>query len=201
MATLFYVYDPMCSWCYGYQPSWDKIEQALTPYLTIKKVLGGLAPDSDVPMPQDMQLFLQKTWQKISQQLGSEFNFDFWRQCTPKRSTYPACRAILIARAHGKEAQMNQLIQHAYYQNAQNPSEHTTLNDLLIQLDIEDGHSQLFSDKVNGVLMQEIAFAHTLPIQGYPSLVLEMNGQVMAIPVNYKEWQETVDLVLAKIHS
>ena len=30
---------------------------------------------------------------------GVRFNFDFWTHCTPKRSTYPACRAVIAARA------------------------------------------------------------------------------------------------------
>ena len=26
-ATLYYVYDPMCSWCWGYKPTWDKVKK------------------------------------------------------------------------------------------------------------------------------------------------------------------------------
>ncbi|MEF1187337.1 DsbA family protein, partial [Vibrio sinaloensis] len=25
-AKLYYVYDPMCSWCWGYKPTWRAVE-------------------------------------------------------------------------------------------------------------------------------------------------------------------------------
>jgi len=41
-------------------------------------VLGGLAPDSDQPMPEQMQRYLQQTWQRFQQVVpGTRFNFDF----------------------------------------------------------------------------------------------------------------------------
>ncbi|MFT6977114.1 MAG: putative protein-disulfide isomerase, partial [Shewanella psychromarinicola] len=24
-TTLYYVHDPMCSWCWGYRPTWDTL--------------------------------------------------------------------------------------------------------------------------------------------------------------------------------
>ena len=93
-SKLIYVHDPMCSWCWGYAPTWQKLEAALVNKLPIEYRVGGLAADTDLPMSQDMQLQLQAIWQKISSQLGTEFNFDFWRDCQPRRSTYPSCRAL-----------------------------------------------------------------------------------------------------------
>ena len=124
---LIYVHDPMCSWCWGYKPTWQKLESALANILPIEYRIGGLAADSDQPMSADMQLQLQAIWQKISSQLGTEFNFDFWRDCQPRRSTYPSCRAALIARSFNKEPQMIAAIQQAYYLQAQNPSDEAVL--------------------------------------------------------------------------
>ena len=70
-----------------------------TDKLSIEYKVGGLAPDSDEPMPLDMQQFLQQTWHRIEQQLGTKFNHDFWHTAQPRRSTYPACRAVLVAKA------------------------------------------------------------------------------------------------------
>ena len=52
---LYYVYDPMCSWCWGYKPIWKEISEAISDEVEIIYVVGGLAPDSDVPMPEVMQ--------------------------------------------------------------------------------------------------------------------------------------------------
>ena len=78
--TLFYIHDPMCSWCWGFRPVWQQLEQQLSTTVNIVYIVGGLAPDSDQPMAMAMQQTLAATWQRIQQQIpGIEFNYDFWR--------------------------------------------------------------------------------------------------------------------------
>ncbi|MCF2922045.1 hypothetical protein L1264_16355 [Pseudoalteromonas sp. APAL1] len=47
---------------------------------------------------------------------------------------------------------------------------------------------EIESEKINSLLMAEINQARSLPIQGFPSLVLETKGKYAAIPVNYQDW-------------
>ncbi|WP_370690724.1 hypothetical protein [Methylicorpusculum sp.] len=98
--------------------------------MVTKRMLGGLAPDTDQPMPAEMQVKLKGIWQKIQQTLpGTAFNFDFWTVCTPRRSTYAACRAVIAARNQdfSKEEAMILAIQQAYYLDAKNPADLYTL--------------------------------------------------------------------------
>ncbi|WP_033298311.1 DsbA family protein [Psychromonas ossibalaenae] len=198
---LYYVYDPMCSWCWGYRPTWLALQEQLKTTLEIRYRVGGLAPDSDELMPVEMQTFLQQTWQKISSELGTQFNFDFWRQCQPRRSTYPACRAVLIAREAGLEQAMYCAVQQAYYLHAKNPSD----SDLLVELAVSVGiNGQLFEQKLNSVeinqqLLTEIEQARKLPIQGFPSLVLAVNNQLFPIPVDYKHWQSSYEAITSRL--
>ena len=195
-VQLFYVYDPMCSWCWGFSPTWLALQQAIKdklPEVDIHYLLGGLAADSEDPMPEDMQQFLTQTWHKIASQLGTEFNFDFWTKCKPRRSTYPACRACLIARSFGLEEKMNLAIQQAYYLQAQNPSDDSTLIKLAGQLGLNetDFCEQLSSPVTQLRLMVEIEKAHELPIQGYPSLVLSIDGKLHSIAIDYQRWENS----------
>lgn len=198
-ARLYYVYDPMCSWCWGYRETWLHLQKELKNILPIKGLLGGLAEDSNVPMPEEMQTFLQQTWRKISLELGTEFNFDFWSQCQPIRSTYPACRAIIFARQYQKEQAMYLAIQQAYYLHAQNPSEIDTLTNIatVIGLDSDLFAQQINSDELKQQLVSEIAMARALPIQGFPSLVLAINGSPFSIALDYKNWQTSYDMILS----
>ena len=201
MAKLIYVYDPMCSWCWGYRETWLKLKTALGDKLAIEYKVGGLAPDSDELMPIDMQQFLQQTWQRIEQQLGTPFNHEFWHTAQPRRSTYPACRAVLVARQHNKEQEMLYAIQKAYYLDAQNPSDISTLASLAEQIGLEKNAfiNEIESEKTNSLLMDEINQARSLPIQGFPSLVLENKGLYTAIPVNYQDWKSTYQQILSHI--
>lgn len=202
--TLYYVYDPMCSWCWGYAPTWKKLRAALKESgITIEYRLGGLAPDSDQPMADEMQAFLEQTWHKIAVELGTEFNFDFWRQCQPRRSTYPACRAALIAREQGLEQAMLDGIQQAYYLKAMNPSDLTTLISIAasINLDPKEFALQMSSEAINNHLMTDIHQVQALPIQGFPSLVLEHNGSLSPIPLDYLDHQTSHQYLINRLNN
>ncbi|GAA81509.1 thioredoxin [Pseudoalteromonas sp. BSi20495] len=97
-CKLIYIHDPMCSWCWGYTPTWLKLKAELENKLTVEYKVGGLAPDSQTAMTQNMKERLESIWHKIESELGTQFNFEFWQKNQPRRSTYPACRAALIAR-------------------------------------------------------------------------------------------------------
>ena len=195
---LYYVYDPMCSWCWGYRPTWTSLKNKLEPVVQVKMLVGGLAEDSDVPMATEMQSFLQQTWHKISAELGTQFNFDFWSKCQPKRSTYPACRAVMIARNYQQESAMCLAIQEAYYLHAQNPSEESTLIKLAESIGLNGSlfAQQINSDEINQQLSEEIKIVRSLPIQGFPSLVLAVNGELFPIRLDYKNWQTSYDKIV-----
>jgi len=197
---LYYIYDPMCSWCWGYRPTWLLLQKKLESVVKIIPMVGGLAEDSNVPMPEEMQSFLQQTWHKISEELGTQFNFDFWLQCQPKRSTYPSCRAVIIARQYNKEQSMNLAIQEAYYLNAKNPSEMDTLIEIAasIGLDADLFAQQINSDILKQQLVNEIMKVKAMPIQGFPSLVLAVDEALFPIRIDYKNWQTSYDMI--KIH-
>ncbi len=201
MAKLIYVYDPMCSWCWGFRETWLKLQAAIGDKLAIEYKVGGLAPDSGEPMRKEMQQFLQQTWQRIEQQLGTPFNHEFWHTAQPRRSTYPACRAVLVARQQNKEQEMLYAIQKAYYLDAQNPSDISTLASLAEQIGLEKNAflKEIESEKINSLLMDEINQARSLPIQGFPSLVLENKGLYAAVPVNYLDWQSTYQQIIDTI--
>ncbi len=195
---VYFVYDPMCSWCWGYAPTWNKLQTELVK-LNIKVVyqLGGLAADSTETMPEEMQSLLKQTWHKINTQLNTPFNYDFWTQCRPQRSTYPACRAALIARDKGLEQQMLAGIQAAYYLKAKNPSDLNTLINIAksIGLNATDFINQMNCKHLNQRLMNEISAARQLPIQGFPSLVLHHKGELIPIVLDYRDWQASFNAI------
>ena len=67
--VLYYVHDPMCSWCWGFRPVWQEVQQALNGKIEIRYLLGGLAPDNLEPMSEDMQINIRSNWQRIQKEI------------------------------------------------------------------------------------------------------------------------------------
>jgi len=198
MSKLYYVHDPMCSWCWGFRETWSGVESALSGKIEIEYVVGGLAPDSDEPMDADMQTMLQNTWRTIQQRIpGVEFNFDFWSECVPRRSTYPACRAVLAAKQQGTEKEMILAIQKAYYLNARNPSDHNTLVSLAQELamDKQRFESDYYGEQLNSELLEQIDFASSIGAQGFPSLIVQARNSLNRVRIDYN----SVDVIVKQL--
>ena len=179
----------MCSWCWAYKPTWQKILTNLPQSLNVEYLLGGLAPDNDNPMSPETRNFVMDNWRRVQEKVpATEFNYEFWRLNRPKRSTYIACRAVISARIQNPkfERAMIDAIQYAYYLKAQNPSEETVLFDLAenIGLNIQAFKKDLNSLRVNNSLLKEIEFSRLMPISGFPSLVLSKNDTLTQIRIN-----------------
>ncbi len=190
--ALYYIHDPMCSWCWAFRPVWRVLEQQLSTSIDVKYLLGGLAPDSATAMPASMQQEIQKHWRVIQRRVpGTMFNFEFWTQCQPRRSTYPACRAVIAARQQGPQYEdaMILAIQNAYYLEARNPSDDETLIELATQLNLDvDQFSITLNDATTqGQLLQNIRESQQIGAYGFPSLVLQKEGMNKAITVDYND--------------
>ena len=190
--TLIYVHDPMCSWCWGFEPTRQKIFEAVAGRMQIRRMLGGLAPDSEVPMPAAMRSMLQQTWQRIEQMIpGTEFNFEFWQKCSPRRSTYPANRAVIAAREQGDEfdSRMTARIQRAYYLEAKNPSDESTLIELAtdIGLDADLFATSLIAESTQHKLITEIQATREMGIDSFPSLAVQKADGLRHIGLNYTQ--------------
>ncbi|BFM15801.1 DsbA family protein [Maricurvus nonylphenolicus] len=152
-------------------------------------------------MPQELQQKLQAIWQQIHTQLGTEFNFDFWTKNQPRRSTYPACRAVIAASMQGREEDMILAIQRAYYLRALNPSDTATHQQLAEELSLDVGQfmRDLESSSTERTLQQQINLSRQWPIAGFPSLVLQMNEAVVPISLDYRDCQSSLQDITAKL--
>ncbi len=175
---LLYVVDPMCSWCYGFAPVLAELEPELAPEVELELVMGGLAPDSEEAMDEETRRYVQAAWREVEARAGVPFEHDFWRRCAPRRSTYPACRAVLVAAAGGRGRAMLAAIQRAYYLEARNPSDAATLAELAeeIGLDRAAFAAELASAATQSRLEADFARRRRLGVRSFPSLAVEDEG-------------------------
>ena len=199
-AELFYIHDPMCSWCWGFAGVKKQLFKSLPKNVIIRPLLGGLAADNDQPMSADMQRHIQQNWRRIEDKIPDvKFNFDFWENCLPRRSTYPACRAVIAARLQGEryDEVMTDRIQQAYYQEARNPSDNETLIGLAtdIGLDHHCFSRDLVADATQQTLMKEIRLSRKLHADSLPSLALKVNDSIWPVTIDYLEVSPMLELI------
>lgn len=192
MRKLVYIADPMCAWCYGFGPVLATLRAELSRDVGFELALGGLAPDTDEPMPQQIRAYVQAAWKAVEARTGLAFERAFWERCEPRRSTYPACRAVVAARA--QDAALGEAlfaaIQRAYYREARNPSLDETLLALAEELaaskgdaatgrdsppplDLDRFRTDFSEGRAQELLTRDLARRDTFGPVGFPSLALE----------------------------
>ena len=205
LATLYYIHDPMCSWCWGFRPVWDQVQDELQDKVHIQYVLGGLAPDTDQPMPANMQLSIRSNWQRIQREIpGTEFNYDFWTICQPRRSTYPSCRAVIAGKMQQPQLEKDMIlvIQQAYYLDAKNPSD----DDVLLKLAGDTGlNTDTFlrdykSSRCRNALEKELLLARKLHVSSFPALVLSQATADTALHIDYNNSDNIIIQIFKKLN-
>jgi putative protein-disulfide isomerase len=199
-VQLFYIHDPMCSWCYAFSESLAGLQRDMPADIQMVYVLGGLAPDTTEPMPEGLRQTIQQNWRRIEQTVPHvRFNFDFWALNTPMRSTYPACRALLAARKQGMEYELKllQAIQSAYYQQARNPSLASVLQECAAAVGLDEAmfSKDLISGLIDQQLLDEIQLARSMRVTSYPSLRLKRDNEIMSINIDYHDHQTMINQI------
>ena len=172
---LHYVADPMCSWCWGFHAELESLRAQVQDDIELQFVMGGLAIDSDAPMPAEIRAYVQQAWRDVHERTGAEFSHEFWERCEPRRSTYPACRAVIAAGLATREREMYEALQHAYYLEARNPSLVATLVEVAGEIGLDEAEfaTHLASQRVEQLFSEHRALRRRLGVDSFPSLVLE----------------------------
>ncbi|GEA10354.1 DsbA family protein [Alteromonas sp. KUL49] len=168
-----YVMDPMCAWCYGFQPEFEAFIEHF-PSANVEWIMGGLAPDTTEPMQDSLKNTIAAYWYQIEEVSQVTFNHSYWELNTPYRSTYKACRAVISAEALAFESAQNMVkaIQTAYYREAKNPSLETTLMECARSLRLDEQHflKTLHSSETERKLQEHLSITRHFQVSGFPAL-------------------------------
>ena len=159
-----------------------------------QNVLGGLAGDSDQPMPEATRLMVQGHWRQIESSLGTKFNFDFWTTNQPRRDTYKACRAVIAASYQDAEEGMIESIQRAYYLRAMNPSDPSILTDLAVELGLDRSRfmEDFDSQQTEANLRSQLLLRDRLMVKSFPSLVFEHDSKYKNVAHDYQDYRNSL---------
>ena len=78
MTQLIFVVDPMCSWCWGFHPVIQDINENHTKTHTTSLVLGGLRTKGQMDWNSQNIHYLKKKWDAVSTTTKQPFNFNLF---------------------------------------------------------------------------------------------------------------------------
>lgn len=169
------VLDPMCSWCWGFEPVLQALKTKLPVDTKLSLCLGGLRSANDEVWNDRFKAYLQEHWEHVQEHTGQKFNTDLFTKENFDYNTEPSCRAV-ISFDH-----LNSLntfdfmyaLQKAFYLE----SKDITQTDVLAKIAQENGVNRdefirvFSSDKMKEATLADKYKARSMGASSFPSLV------------------------------
>jgi len=203
-ATLHYLYDPLCGWCYGAEPLAKAAENVVG--LNLKLHAGALWPEP-TQLPVEMRRYIQQADARIAQMSGQPFGDAYLNHllldATLVLESRPVVAAVLAAQELDATKMLPMLrgIQHAHYEQGRHVVQESTLVDIAkaVGLDPAAFTAALHSVPVDRHIAESREFMNNIGAQGFPTFVLQIgdhwfgvpHGRFAAEPAKFAEWLET----------
>ena len=132
-GSLFFVTDPICSWCWGMLPEWRAIMEEFQGRLQFGLRCAGLQVGSMKPLGNDQRDQLIQLWHRVQATTGQKFAFTFPDDPSFIYHSEVPCRALQIARQElqAEPWQLFHDMQEAFYLNGKNLGDLEVLVELI----------------------------------------------------------------------
>lgn len=175
MPHLVYVADPMCSWCWGFSPVIEHLNERFGAVAPVRLLMGGLRPYNTEPMADKDRAMIREHWEHVAQRTGQPFDFTFFDREEFTYDTEPASRAVVTAQAlkPGSGLDMLKAVQQAFY--AENRD--VTDEDVLTEIAAEEGFATeafvtaLGSESARAATREGFVTSQNAGIRGFPTLL------------------------------
>lgn len=188
-ATLHYVYDPFCGWCYGVAP----LLAAASELERLKIVPHGggmLALDNAKMMSADWRHFVRPHETRITAlsgqefgdayKAGTQFNYDVVLDSAP-----PTAAMLAAEELAGVGLRMLKRLQTAYYVEGRPIADRAELTRLAVELGLDEERFSAAFDQGTSRLPEH--FENTRELlwraggRGFPTLALEQDGELQML--------------------
>lgn len=182
---LWYVADPMCSWCWGFSPTIESLREQYGTRMRIALVLGGLRPGETVALSERARDDILHHWHAVAARTGQAFRFDGALPSGFVYDTEPASRAVLAVGSLDPRQifAMFKAIQQAFYAEGRDVTRAEVLAALAASCGVSPAHFLAAFDSEDARAKTRAHFrqARAAGVQGFPALILQQDDRLTRV--------------------
>lgn len=188
-----YVGDPMCSWCWGFSPALEHLEQRYG--IPLRVVMGGLRTGAQAePMDAAARAQLASYWQGVARRTGQPFTHaslerDGWRY-----DTEPSCRAVVAMRELAPKDTLRWVarLHRAFYVEGVDVTDLSVFPGLLDGFDVDPGRlAQVLADETTVQrTRQDFAEAQRYGATGFPTVLFRDGDDLGIVTRGFVPWDQ-----------
>lgn len=205
-ATLHYVGDPMCSWCWGLSAELKQIAlHCQQQGIGLSVTMGGLRAGGGDVWDDAFKGFLRREWRHIAAVTGQPFGYGLLEEPHFDYDTEPACRAVAVAQlllANKGEDQPSALafftaVQRKFYVAGSDPKAIDFYRSVCADAGIAfDDFRVLFeSDAGKQAVQAHFDQCRAMGVRAFPTLLVERDGERFAVASGYVKAADALDRI------
>lgn len=213
---IIYLADPMCSWCWGFQPvihslleRYGKNDESAAPpgetgaaeepALSFRLVMGGLRPGQAAePLNDALKRMLRHHWREVEKKTGQPFQYTMLDKKNSEflYDTHPAACAVVTMRRMepAREFEFFSLLQKSFYAGGLDITNPELLLELAGTMTTSTGEPvsvkkfmELYNEEVtNRLTFADYNLSLQLGIRGFPSVVLRRDMEFEILTSGYQ---------------
>lgn len=203
--TVFYFYDALCSWCYGFSPVLKKFRDEYGDLYNIEVISGGMQSGDRRQPVKDIRHYLKGAYKNVTERTGVEFGENFMMVLEEGNrilDSVPPSIALAVVRDIKPEQALDfaSAIQEAIYYQGVDWNKPETFVPYAEKAGIDkDVFLKKFSEeKYLKKAKEDFKMAGEFGINGFPSVVLKKNDKFYLLArgyIPYSQLKETVEKV------
>ncbi|WP_350023493.1 DsbA family protein [Pseudomonas protegens] len=191
LATLHYIYDPLCGWCYGAKP----LVQAAQAVVPVVAHAGGMMTGRNrQPVSPQLRDYVMPHDRRIAEYSGQPFGQAYFegllRDETATFDSAPPIAAVLAAQAmEGRGVEFLGRLQTAHYLEGRRIADRQVLLELaqaqgFAPAAFEAAFDQAVAHELDNHIKASRALLAKVGGQGFPTLVLERDGRYQLLDIS-----------------
>lgn len=206
MPNLLYVYDALCGWCYGFNPTLATFVK--THDAQVQVLSGGMIRGARRGAISEVAGYIKQAYKDVEQRTGVEFGRGFVDGPLERGDMYmtsePPAALLAWAREQAPEQQLAaaHALQEGIYGKGFGPDSPELARHLAQALSLKVGEAiaALAEPKYAAAAEQEFAVANQLGVRGYPALFVIQEDGLVAIANGFTDGH-VLDERLAAVNS
>lgn len=207
-AKLFYFYDPLCGWCFGFSPVIKALEEKFKEEVEFEAISGGMVLGDRVQPIRNMHSYLKDAMPRLEEMTGVKFGeayMEIFEEGSIALSSEMPCIAMTVFKSmtSSSSIQFASALQNELYIHGKDLNELDNYKTIANQFNLP---WDVFSEKMKSDLYktktyEEFTTSQEMGINGFPSVVLQVGEKGYLIARGYRnqiEMEAVINEIIKK---
>lgn len=208
--TIFYVYDALCGWCYGFSPVIREFYERHQDNFNFRVLSGGMVTGDRIGPIGEVASYIKDGYRNVEELTGIKFGEPFIQKLlnegTDIFTSVPSAMALALFRTQQPENELEFALrmQSAIYYEGLSPADWNTYGRCAAEFNLkaDEFANKMQNQKLLELTQQEFKVVSNWGIKGFPSVLIQKGDQAYLMARGYtplEELEDTFEKVQAEI--